>query len=80
MRIKLHFELENNIIPKDYRILILSFIKNNLEKNFNEILKLCQWDGFDILGHLTYALRYIEGEQKIKVDMEFSTSTRCYRR
>ena len=39
MRIKLHFELENNIIPKDYRILILSFIKNNLEKNFNESYK-----------------------------------------
>ena len=39
MRIKLHFELENKIIPKDYRILILSFIKNNLEKNFNESYK-----------------------------------------
>lgn len=39
MRIKLHFELENNTIPKDYRILILSFIKNNLEKNFNESYK-----------------------------------------
>ena len=39
MRIKLHFELENNTINKDYRILILSFIKNNLEKNFNESYK-----------------------------------------
>lgn len=39
MRIKLHFELENNIIPKDYRILILSFIKSSLEKNFKESYK-----------------------------------------
>ena len=36
MRIKLHFKLENNIIPKDYRILILSFIKYSLKKNFKE--------------------------------------------
>ena len=39
MRIKLHFELENNIIPKDHRILILSLIKNSLEKNFKESYK-----------------------------------------
>lgn len=39
MRIKLHFELENNTINKDYRALILSFIKNNLENNFNESYK-----------------------------------------
>ena len=39
MRIKLHFELENNIIPKDYRVLILSFIKHSLEKNFEKSYK-----------------------------------------
>ena len=39
MRIKLHFELENNIIPKDYRILILSFIKHSLGKNFEKSYK-----------------------------------------
>ena len=39
MRIKLHFELENKIIPKDYRILILSFIKHSLEKNFEKSYK-----------------------------------------
>lgn len=39
MRIKLHFELENNIINKDYRALILSFIKSSLEKNFKESYK-----------------------------------------
>ena len=39
MRIKLHFELENKIIPKDYRVLILSFIKHSLEKNFEKSYK-----------------------------------------
>lgn len=40
-----------------------------MEENFNEIYRLCKQDKFDVLGHLTYALRYIEGEQKIKVDI-----------
>ncbi len=40
-----------------------------MEENFNEIYKLCKQNKFDVLGHLTYALRYIEGEQKIKVDI-----------
>lgn len=61
-------------LPDHDDFAFLDYSKENvpelMEKNFNEILKLCQWDGFDILGHLTYALRYIEGEQKIKVDME----------
>lgn len=41
-----------------------------MEENFNEIYKLCKQDKFDVLGHLTYSLRYIEGEQGIKVDID----------
>lgn len=40
-----------------------------MEENFNEVYKLCKQDKFDVLGHLTYSLRYIEGEQGIKVDI-----------
>ena len=40
-----------------------------LNENFMEILKLVNWNGFDVLGHLTYALRYIQGEQGINVNM-----------
>jgi len=40
-----------------------------MEENFSEIYKLCRQDKFDVLGHLTYSLRYIEGEHKIKVDI-----------
>lgn len=40
-----------------------------MTKNFSEILRLCKQNKFDVLGHLTYCLRYIEGEQGIKVDI-----------
>lgn len=34
-------------------------IKQLLEKYFSEINKLCDWGKFDVLGHLTYNLRYM---------------------
>ncbi|MBR6873599.1 MAG: histidinol-phosphatase HisJ family protein [Ruminococcus sp.] len=36
---------------------------------FTELLKMCRGCDFDILGHLTYPLRYIEGKYGIPVDM-----------
>lgn len=45
-------------------------IPSLLEQNFMEILKIAQWGEFDVLGHLTYVLRYIQGEQGIVVDMK----------
>ncbi len=39
-----------------------------LERYFNEIYKLCKWGKFDVLGHLTYTLRYIQGNFGIEVD------------
>ncbi len=46
-----------------------SEIDKLLEDYFLEILKLCKWGKFDVLGHLTYTLRYIEGEYGIKIDL-----------
>ncbi len=40
-----------------------------LDSYFSTILEICQWGNFDILGHLTYPLRYIEGEVGIPVDL-----------
>ena len=40
-----------------------------MEDNFNAILGLAKQDKYDVLGHLTYALRYIEGDQGFKVDL-----------
>lgn len=36
---------------------------------YEEVLRLCRWGKFDVLAHLTYPLRYIEGEKGVKVDL-----------
>ena len=41
-----------------------------LDDYFSEMLKMCTHCDFDILGHLTYPLRYIEGENGIKIDID----------
>ncbi len=40
-----------------------------LSNYYKDVLSLCKWNKFDILGHLTYPLRYITGEHGIEVDM-----------
>lgn len=40
-----------------------------LERYFDEMIKLCRWGKFDVLSHLTYALRYMEGEKGLRIDM-----------
>ncbi len=37
---------------------------------YEEILEMCEWGGFDVLGHLTYPLRYITGEFGIQINMD----------
>lgn len=44
-------------------------VKYVLTKYFQEMLSLCNWNRFNILAHITYPLRYIEGEKHIQVDM-----------
>ncbi|NLP26991.1 MAG: histidinol-phosphatase HisJ family protein [Clostridiales bacterium] len=45
-------------------------IPSLLLENYLEVLKLCKWGKFDVLGHLTYTLRYIVGNYGIDVDMK----------
>ncbi len=40
-----------------------------VDQYYKEIYEICQWGRFDVLGHLTYPLRYIEGNHGLKVDM-----------
>lgn len=40
-----------------------------LDSYYNELLQMAMWNEFDVLGHLTYPLRYIVGEHGISVDM-----------
>lgn len=41
-----------------------------LEAYYKEMLEICKWGKFDILGHLTYPLRYMVGEQGFEIDMK----------
>lgn len=54
----------------DYKKFTQDEIKQLLERYFTEIHKMCLWGKFDILGHLTYVLRYVEGAFGIKVDLK----------
>ena len=40
-----------------------------LTQYFEETYEMCKWGKFDVLGHLTYMLRYMQGEQGHKVDL-----------
>ena len=40
-----------------------------LDEYFDELICLADWGKFDSLAHLTYPLRYIEGEYHINVDL-----------
>ncbi len=40
-----------------------------LDIYFEELLEMAEWNGFDILAHLTYPLRYITERDGIEIDM-----------
>lgn len=40
-----------------------------LDTYFDELLETAEWSGFDVMGHITYPLRYITGDHGIDVDM-----------
>lgn len=60
-------------IPNHLDFAFLDYSKENIPQLLNEyfenIFKLCKWGKFDVLGHLTYTLRYIEGEYGFKADI-----------
>lgn len=60
-------------LPDNDDFAFIDFSQNSvpdlLEKYYSEVYRLCKWGGFDVLGHLTYPLRYIEGDGGIKTDM-----------
>lgn len=53
----------------NYREYSTDGIYELLERYFKEIYKLCKWGKFDVLGHLTYTLRYIKGCFGIDADI-----------
>lgn len=53
----------------EYSKMSLDEIYGLAERYFLEIHKLCKWGKFDVLGHLTYNLRYIKGVAGIDLDI-----------
>lgn len=53
----------------DYNKLSDNEIYTLLEKYFITINEITKWDKFDILGHLTYPIRYIEGQYNRNIDI-----------
>ncbi|MGN0675879.1 MAG: histidinol-phosphatase HisJ family protein, partial [Oscillospiraceae bacterium] len=53
----------------EYDKMSLEEIYDLAERYFLEIYKLCKWGKFDVLGHLTYNLRYIKGVGGIDLDI-----------
>lgn len=41
-----------------------------LDQYYDELLQMTKWNQFDVLGHITYPLRYICGDYGIEVDMQ----------
>lgn len=53
----------------DYHNMTESAIYSLLDRYFDEILELCRMNCFDILGHLTYGLRYLGKKNDFTPDM-----------
>ncbi|MDR0987810.1 MAG: histidinol-phosphatase HisJ family protein [Ruminococcus sp.] len=51
------------------------------EEYFEEIKKLCAWGKFDVLGHLTYILRYMEGNagRTINISLFYQVIRECFK-
>lgn len=53
----------------DYTKASEGYIDSLLATYWEELLEMIAWGGFDTLGHLTYPLRYIQGDHGIAVDL-----------
>lgn len=53
----------------DYKNMTKNEIMTLLEKYFNEVYELCRLGLFDVLGHLTYSLRYMKRRCGIEPDI-----------
>lgn len=60
---------ENDFYYLEYNKMDIKQIETLLESCYIQMLDMCKWGKFDVLGHLTYPLRYISGEYGIDVDM-----------
>lgn len=60
---------EKDFFYIDYKNMSMDEIYILLDKYFKEVYELCRWGKFDILGHLTYSLRYMKRRCGIDPDI-----------
>lgn len=60
---------EKDFFYIDYKNMSMDEIYILLNKYFKEVYELCRWGKFDILGHLTYSLRYMKRRCGIDPDI-----------
>lgn len=60
---------EKDFYYMDYENMSADEIYNLLERYFKEVYQLCKTDCFDVLGHLTYCLRYMKCRNGINPDI-----------
>lgn len=53
----------------DYERMTMDGIYDLLERYFLEVNEMCRMDCFDVLGHLTYSLRYMKQRNGIEADI-----------
>lgn len=61
---------EEDFYYMDAAAMPLEQVHGLLDRYWDEVLEMLDWGGFDSLGHLTYPLRYIQGEGGVFVDLE----------
>ncbi len=60
---------EKDFYYVDYENMSMDEIYNLLERYFKEVYQLCKMDCFDVLGHLTYCMRYMKCRNGINPDI-----------
>ena len=53
----------------EYDKMTMNEIYELLERYFIEVYELCKWGKFDVLGHMTYCLRYMKCRNNINPDL-----------
>ena len=61
---------EKDFFYINYYHMTTAEINNLLERYFSEVYELCKWGKFDVLGHLTYCLRYMKIRNGITPNMK----------
>ncbi|MCM1133054.1 MAG: histidinol-phosphatase HisJ family protein [Ruminococcus flavefaciens] len=61
---------EHDFYYIDYSNMTMDEIYNLLERYFTEVYNLCKWGKFDVLGHITYCIRYMRMRHGIKPDLK----------